>query len=215
MKAILATAIAIVRHGQKYLQKSATASAAFLALSGAVGLLTLGVVSSAHAASDPSVWVGGALGMSVPNASNTTARPLYGITAGAKVGSEFGVGAYYLTSTKDETSGTVTVPFAYDLYGVEGAYYFEGEAKGVYLGGRLGMSRVSSKNPLSGTTYAINPMHWGLMAGYNYMIGDHFSLGGEAGYMSIASGNTTVGGTAYSIDAFSTLNFLLTAKFWF
>lgn len=150
---------------------------------------------------DASVWVGALFGLSVPNASNTSSRTTYGLTGGAKVGSELGVGGYYLTSHKDEDVAGTKVPFDYDLYGVEGAYHFEGEAKGVYLGGRLGVSKVKA-----GTVDG-SPMNFGAMAGYNYFLGDHFSLGGEVNFMSVEK--------AGSINGFTMLNFLASAKAWF
>src|ERR1700733_4941551 len=63
-------------------------------------------------------WVGGLFGLTVPNADNTTSRSMYGITAGAKLGSEYGIGVYYLTSRQNETIYGVSTPFNYDLYGV-------------------------------------------------------------------------------------------------
>ena len=67
-------------------------------------------VASAAGGGDANGWVGVQGGLSVPNYSNTTARPMFGITAGAKLGSEFGIGAYYNTSKKDETVNGGTVP---------------------------------------------------------------------------------------------------------
>lgn len=161
--------------------------------------------SSAHAA-DPTAWVGGIFGLAVPNADDTTSRAIYGLTGGAKIGSELGVGVYYLTSQKDEDlTGGVKGKFDFDLYGVELAYHFEGEAKGVYLGGRLGTSKVRVGTPLGNVS--TSPFHWGLVAGYNHMIGDHFSIGGEANFMSVAE--------ADNIKSFNTLNFLATGKLWF
>jgi hypothetical protein len=157
---------------------------------------------AAHA--DPVAWAGGLFGLTVPNADGTTARPIFGITAGAKLGSEYGLGVYYMSSTKKENAGK----FDFDLYGVEFGYHFEGDAKGVYFGGRLGTSKV---NVQSAST---SPFHWGVMAGYNYMLGEHFSVGGEAGFMSVASStdSSAVGGR---IDGFNLLNFVATGKFWF
>ena len=100
---------------------------------------------SAQAAGDSSGWIGANVGMSVPNSEGTTARPIMGVNGGAMLGTEFGLGAYYLTSSKDETVNGVTGTFTYSFYGVDFTYHFEGEAAGAYFGGRLGMSRVSSK----------------------------------------------------------------------
>jgi len=158
---------------------------------------------SAHAEYDSPAWIGGMYGLSVPSASHTNSRGMYGLTAGAKLGSEYGIGVYYLNSHNKESAGD----FNYDLYGVEFGYHFEGEAKGAYFGGRLGTSKL--KVTSGGFTSSTSPFHYGVFAGYNYFVGDHFSLGGEAGFMSVASSTDT-----NTIDGFTMLNFLLTAKFW-
>ena len=164
----------------------------------------------AHADGGETGWVGGLFGLSVPNADNTTSRTMYGLTAGAKVGSEFGIGLYYLTSRQNETINAVSTPFNYDLYGVDFGYYFEGDAKGVYFGGKLGTSKLSTNNTAAqGVT--TSPMHYGVFAGYNYMIGSNFSIGGEASYISVSSSN----GNGLQINQFSMLDFLASVKFWF
>ncbi len=176
-------------------------------------LATFNLEALAAASGESAGWVGALGGISVPNYENSTSRTMMGITAGAKLGTEFGVGAYYLTSNKDESVNGVTTPFGYDLYGVMGGYFFEGEAKGVHLGLMLGMSKVSSKYLTYGAS--TSPMHWGLVAGYDHMLGDNFSLGGSLNYISIANSSvSTVAGT-WSQNSFSTLNFLASAKFWF
>lgn len=177
-----------------------------------VGLSFLALAPVAHA--EPQAWVGGLLGLSIPNADDTSARPIYGITGGAKLGSEYGIGAYYLTSQKEEDVAGAKSSFDVDLYGVEVAYHFEGEAKGVYLGGRLGTSKV--RVGASGNTHSTSPFHWGLVAGYNHMLGENFSLGGEANVMSVASSKyTSTLGLERTIDGFTMLNFMATAKLWF
>lgn len=177
-------------------------------------LLGFSSLSLAAGSGDSAGWVGGQFGLSVPNAQNTTSRSNMAITGGAKVGSEFGVGAYYQTSRKDESVNGVSTPWNYDLYGVMAGYFFEGEAKGVYLGGLLGMSKVGTKTA-GGLDVSTSPMHWGLVAGYDHMLAQHFSLGGEVTYISVASSSTTVAATTVTTDAFSTLNFMVSGKFWF
>ncbi len=163
------------------------------------------------ALAEPSAWVGGLFGLSVPNASNTNSRGMYGITGGAKLGSEYGIGAYYLTSSKDEDTATGKSAFNYDLYGAEFTYQFEGEAAGVYLGGRIGTSKVKSG------IVTTSPMNYGAVAGFNRMLGESFSIGGELSWMSVASSSGTGSGqtTSTPIDAFSMINFLATLKLWF
>jgi hypothetical protein len=167
--------------------------------------------STTALAEDQHGWVGGLLGMTVPNKDKTSARPMWGISGGAKLGSEFGLGAYYLNSNNDEQLSTgAKVNFGFDLYGIEAAYHFEGEAKGVYVGGRIGMSKVKVAD------FSTSPAHWGIVGGYNHMIADNVSIGSEASYMSIANSSyNDNAGTSASIDSFSLLSFLLSAKLWF
>ncbi len=162
---------------------------------------------------DGKAWIGVSGGLSVPNKSDTSPRPILGVNLGAKLGSEFSIGAHFLTSSKDESVSGMSVPWNYQLYGVSGAYHFEGEAEGVYLGALIGMSRMETK--ALGGDLATSPMHWGVMAGYDYpMAGDMFSLGGELSFISISGASGSVHGVSRETDAFSILNFILTLKFW-
>lgn len=175
--------------------------------------------SNAAGGSDSSGWVGVQGGMSIPNYGGTSARPGFGFSGGAKVGTEFGVGAYYLTSKKDETIAGSTSSFGYDLYGVMFGYFFEGEAKGVYLGALLGMTKLTTQSTVSGTRYEVStsPMHYGAVVGFDKPIFGGLSLGGELTYVSIASSSGKLGSTSTnaSLDAFSTLNAMGAVKFWF
>lgn len=157
-----------------------------------------------------SLWAGAGIGLMVPNKSGTTARPQWGITAGAKLGTEYGLGAYYLTSKKDE-GGSIGA-FDLDLYGVEASYHFEGEAKGAYFGARLGIAKMDVGTGL--TKVSVSPFHLGAIGGYNAFINDKFSLGGEVGFYSVSKGEATTGGVTTTVDSFSALSFLATAKFW-
>lgn len=185
--------------------------------------LALTPVAFAAADGDAAGWIGATGGMSVPNYSTTantpfsaTSRTSFGITGGAKIGTEYGVGAYYNSSHKDETGTSgVTLPFNYDLYGVMAGYFFEGEAKGVYLGVMLGMTKVVLGNAQS-SSVSTSPMHWGLVAGYDYLLAQHFSLGGELNFVSVGSSNgAATNGVTVSQDSFNTLNFNAAIKFWF
>lgn len=184
----------------------------FLKFAGALLLTTaFGLQAHAAAAGEHELWVGAAAGLAVPNKSSTTPRAQYGATLGAKIGTEFAVGAYYLTARKDE--GGALGSFNFDLYGVEGTYHFEGEAKGAYFGLRMGISKVEVG---TGTTaLSVSPFHWGPVVGYNHMLGENLSLGADVAYYSISKGDgTTTGGATVSVDGFSTLSFLATLKLW-
>jgi hypothetical protein len=186
------------------------------ALPRAIAVLATVMLFESHAfaqSSDPVAWVGGLGGFSVPNYENSSSRQIYGISGGAKVGSEFGVGAYFLTSSKDESIGAsgANAPLNYDLYGVEFAYHFEGEANGVYIGGRIGTSKLKVN------TLVTSPMHYGPVVGYNHSLSRNLSLGGELSWISIAKSSGIPPGesTVQDISAFNTLNFMISAKLWF
>lgn len=171
----------------------------------------LSLCHSANAA-ETSIWAGGAFGVLVPNKSGSTARPQYGITAGAKLGSEFGLGAYYLTSKKDEAAPLGT--FDLDFYGVEGSFHFEGEAKGAYFAARLGITKIDAET--GATKVSVSPFHVGLAGGYNYAIAENVSVGGDIAFYSVSKGEaTSLTGAVVSVDSFSALGFLASAKFWF
>ena len=157
--------------------------------------------SNAAGLEDRQGWVGGLAGITVPNYDNSSSRMMYGITGGAKLGSEFGLGAYFLTSSKKE-SGT---DFNYSLYGIQATYHFEGEAAGAFFGARLGISKVKLG------IGEISPTNYGVVGGYDHPIGDNLSIGGEASYMSVASGTNN----GNSINSFGMINLLASLKFWF
>ncbi len=166
-------------------------------------------------AMDSQVYLGAVGGVSVPDADGTTQRTGYGFEAGAKLSDEFGVGAFFLTSNKEELAGNGLSNFEFDyaIYGVEANYLFDGSAAGAYVGARAGLSKVS-KVLDSGKSYAISPFVWGLQAGYDYMLGTHLSLGAQMNAMFVSGGSmdTTTG---LIVGPFDVLNFLGVVKFWF
>ncbi len=176
----------------------------------AVLLSLLSVSAQAAAEGEQALWVGGAAGVIVPTKSSTTARTAFGVTAGAKIGTEMGLGAYYFTSPKDE-GGTVG-KFDLNFYGVEGTYHFEGEAKGAYFGVRLGITKIDLGT--GAALVSVSPFHVGAVGGYNHFITDNFSLGGDVSAYSVSKGDATVSGVTVSVESFSALSFLATLKLW-
>ncbi len=173
------------------------------------GVFGLGSQALAAAEGEPAMWVGGTYGLFVPNKSSTTARPMYGATVGAKIGTELGLGAYYFTSQKDE--GATVGKFNLDFYGVEGTYHFEGEAKGAYFGLRLGITKMN----YGVTEVTASPFHAGIIGGYNHWLTDNISLGGDVSFYSVSKGEATPpGGTPLTVESFSALSFLATLKLW-
>ena len=175
----------------------------------AIGIAGFSHQAHAAAEGEPALWVGGTYGLFVPNKSSTTARPMFGGTVGAKIGTELGLGAYYFSSQKDE--GSTVGKFNLDFYGVEGTYHFEGEAKGAYFGLRLGITKMN----YGVTEVTASPFHAGIIGGYNHWLTDHISIGGDVSFYSVSKGEATPpGGTPVSVESFSALSFLATLKLW-
>ena len=150
-------------------------------------------------------YAGGLLGLSIPSASNTSARMAYGILGGARIDNELGFGGFYFTSSKDETSGGVSAPFDYSIYGLEGSFAFDNIATNFYVGARVALTKIKVG------TIDFSPFAWGLHLGYDYMLNPHLSIGGEAGFLSV--GSATNG--ASSLQSHTDLNFFAAVKGWF
>ncbi len=174
-------------------------------------MLLMSPVANAAAEGEKALWVGGAGGFFVPNENRASGREQYGATVGAKIGTEMGLGAYYLTSKKDE--GGTLGRFNLDFYGVEGSYHFEGEAKGAYFGLRLGITKIDFG--VTGAQVSASPFHAGLFAGYNHWLAESVSVGADVSFYSVSKGEATaLNGATVSVDSFSALSFLATLKFW-
>lgn len=163
--------------------------------------LFFSLTSNAAGLEDRQGWAGGLGGISVPNADDSSSRVAYGVTAGAKLGSEYGLGVYFLNSEKKED----LAEFNYQLFGIQASYHFEGEAAGAFFGARVGISKVKAD------IREISPTNYGVVGGYDHALGERLSLGAEASYMAVAKG--TDGGIP--IDSFGMINFLASLKFWF
>lgn len=144
-------------------------------------------------------------GISVPDADDTSSRLGYGVVGGARLNGEFGLGAYFLGSSKEESVNNVDVDFNYQLYGFEGTFHFEGVADGAYVGARVGISKVEVGN------IEFSPTNYGAIFGYDYFFNDNWSAGLEGSYMRV-EGDDKDGA---SLDGFSALQLLASTKVWF
>jgi hypothetical protein len=159
-----------------------------------------------YASAQTGGYIGGVAGFSVPDYEDTSARPMFGILGGARLDGEWGLGAYYLTSSKEESMNGSDVDFNYTIYGLEGSYHFEGVADNAYLAARVGMAKVK------GGTENYSPLAWGLHFGYDFPLREALTLGIEAGFMSVQGDDKSNG---QNLDGFTMLNFLAAVKFWF
>jgi hypothetical protein len=170
-------------------------------------LLSLVGTQSAHAQAKG--YVGLLVGLSVPDADDTSARPMYGVMGGARLDGEFGLGAFFLTASKEETIDGTKADFNYSLYGLEGSFHFEGVADGAFVAARVGLAKVKQGFPAGSENFS--PLVWGIGFGYDYFLSEKFSLGAEAGFMSVQGESKTPN----DLDGFTMLNFLVAAKMWF
>ena len=171
--------------------------------------ILLGSLNQAFAGEDRAGNIGASYGLSVPDYAGSTSRTIVGFQGTAKLGSEWGLGGYYLSSSKTESGTALTGDFTYQLYGVKGTYHFEGEARGVYFGGMLGVSKIHAG------TADTSPTHYGALAGYDKMFGDMFSVGGEFSYVMVGASSTTLSGVNVNLNSFNALNFSVGIKLWF
>lgn len=150
-------------------------------------------------------YLGVQAGISVPDYDGADSRLGYGATAGARLGGEFGIGVYYMSSANEETINQVDQDFNYDLYGFEGSFHFEGVADGAYVGARVGISKVEFANT------DFSPTHYGLLFGYDYFLHEMWSLGLEGSYMRVEGDDTATA----DLDGFTSLQLMASTKVWF
>ncbi len=158
-------------------------------------------------------YVGGQFGLTVPSESNTTSRTAYGAVAGGKLGDNFGLGAYFVGSSKNENAGNIG-SFKYNFFGLEGNYFFDGSGRGGYIGINAGLSKITQTDR-AGNSYSFSPFVWGGQAGYDYFLTEFLSLGAEASVLLISSQNATTNGVTVNLSSFTAINFLAQVKLWF
>jgi hypothetical protein len=150
-------------------------------------------------------YLGAQGGISVPDYDDTSSRFAFGFSGGARLDGEFGIGAYYLSSAKEETMDGVDRDFNFQLYGFEGSYHFEGVADGAYLGVRAGISKVKASD------VDFSPTNYGALFGYDYFVNPMWSIGLEGSYFHV-EGDTKDNAT---LDSFNSLQLLASTKVWF
>lgn len=150
-------------------------------------------------------YLGAQAGISVPDYDDSSSRLGFGFTGGARLDGEFGLGAYYLSSSKEETIGVTQTDFNYQLYGFEGSFHFEGVADGAYVGLRVGISKVKLG------TSDFSPTNYGLLFGYDYFVQEMWSVGLEGSYMRIEGDKDGL----VNLDGFTTLQLMASTKVWF
>jgi hypothetical protein len=79
-----------------------------------------------------------------------------------------------------------------------------------YFGVRFGLAKV--KTDESGVDVIFSPYHYGIVAGYDYLLASWLAIGFEGSYLFVDGSNTTTSGTQYEEDDFSTVHFLVTLQ---
>ncbi len=172
-------------------------------------ILVLLAMCSAPALAQAKGYVGAIGGFSVPDAEDTSGRPIFGAVAGSRLDGELGLGGYFLSSAKKEKVNNVDVDFEYALYGIEGSFHFEGIADGAFVALRMGLAKIKVGDA------NMSPFSYGLGFGYDHFINEAFSVGIDAGFMSVQKSSDSVNGVSVDQKAFNMLNFMVAAKFWF
>ena len=171
-----------------------------------LSLLVL-LVSTTPTLAQTKGYVGLMAGFSVPNYENTSSRLSYSVVGGARLDSELGFGAYHLTSSKKEDVDGANGDFSYSLFGISGFFQFADMAEGVYIGVRVGTTKLKIGN--SSSTFS--PAHYGLVFGYDRPLNKYFSLGGEGSWISVNPAESS----GVKKEGFHILNFNFAGKFWF
>ncbi len=179
-------------------------SSVFLAV--ALGLC---LSQTAQAADGAGSQVGLAYGLSIPDAEDSNPHYIAGIKGAAYLTPTFGLGGYYLNTSKQ--IGTGSTPFDYSLGGIDAIFHLGGGKGDTFVSFRVGMTKVHTKE---GTTKLIySPYHYGGAAGYDYYLTSWLTLGFEGSFTFVEASSTNKSGTRYELDSFSVMNFLATLQF--
>jgi opacity protein-like surface antigen len=170
----------------------------------ALSFLFTGHIASAQAKG----YAGVTAGFSVPDADDTSGRPMFGVVGGARLDGEWGFGGFYMMSSKEESADGNDFDFDYSIYGIEGSFHMEGIADGAFVAARVGLAKVEVGS--AGATENYSPFAWGIGLGYDYFFTEQFSAGLEAGMMNVQGADGTP-----DLDSFTMINFLVAAKMWF
>jgi hypothetical protein len=140
-------------------------------------------LTPAHAATASSAQgmgdVGGMVGVAFANHDIGT-NVTWGLTAHYNLLPQINVGLYYNRYTHDTTvlaAGGAKYTTSYNNIAAEANYLFSDELQGLYAGGKLGLA-ITSKD-LANVTDKYNVV-FGPAAGYDYMLGNGISAGGQA-----------------------------------
>lgn len=156
--------------------------------------------------------IGLVFGFSVPDADNTTPKQMWGVVGDGKISPNLSLGGYYLIADKSQGSGGRD--FKFSVHGLALTYHQAQGNGDAYYGIKAGLSKVET-NDGAGTELIFSPYHYGIVVGYDYSVWSLMSLGFEGNYLTYQESNTTTGGVTYIEKKFSTISFIMSAKFIF
>lgn len=151
---------------------------------------------------------GAVYGLSVPDADNTNAHKLFGAKGSAFLKPTFSIGGYYFVADNDQ--GTGGREFDYSLSGLETTFHMPAGTGDTFFGIRFGLTKV--KTDFSGEEVILSPYHYGIVAGYDYLMAPWLAIGFEGSYLYVEDSNTTKNSIRYDEDTFSTIHFLVTLQ---
>jgi hypothetical protein len=148
-------------------------------------------------------------GHSVPDAENTNPYILAGVKGEAFFLPTLSAGGYYLVS---DGSGEPSVldKFRYSIHGVQTAFHMAASGGDTWVALRVGLTKV--KKTVNSEDVTFSPYHYGIATGYDYHLGQYFSLGFEGSYMHAQRGRTTQSGTSVNLDSFNFISFMISAQ---
>ena len=149
-------------------------------------------------------YVGIIYGLSVPDANNTQDHILAGINGGAVISGRFSFGGYHFVSNKKD--GPNNSDFQYSLTGLEGRYNLTTGAKKVFVGLRVGISKIDTV--ANSTEVTFSPYHYGLVSGYEMQLFSMLNIGIEGSYMAFSRTDTETSGGTVNFSSFRAISFL-------
>ncbi len=154
-----------------------------------------------------SASIGLIYGVSVPDASDTTARYLGGLTGSVRLASNFTLGGYFVSSAGPQEPGGRN--FNYSIHGLRALY----QMGGTYFGLMGGLTKV--KTVQDDVSLIFSPYHYGILSGHDFPLWNWISIGFDGFLIKVENSNTTIGATRYHEDPFNIIGFSGTLKFQF
>lgn len=167
-----------------------------------------GFHSQSQAQSAAGATLGIVYGLSVPDADNTHARYLAGLSGTAVLSPQFSFGGYYLFGGAEQ--GGKGRDFRYSLAGLQARYHFGGNSGETYMGLMAGMTKLRTVD--SNTEFILSPYHYGIIAGHDYPLFSKLSIGIEGFFIKVHDAETTNASVTYREDSFNIIGFLASIK---